>query len=178
MHLVVHPTLRFRKIRDNAPLGSRRGIPPLKLEENLVGLVYDEKEDRLHVPPHVEPSRERLLRRGLFPPTTEERGRWSAHRQLWIGRILERYRNSKTIVILMQMPRGPVVRSSLRRGENPSAVAALVKNDRTILLNPALFDSLESPEYFFDHVHMNTAGRREFTERLVEELIVRLPPER
>ncbi|HEU4419173.1 MAG TPA: hypothetical protein VFT55_09560, partial [Planctomycetota bacterium] len=38
------------------------------------------------------------------------------------------------------------------------------------VLDPNLFADLERPEYFYDALHMNQLGRRQFTERLADTL--------
>lgn len=174
LDLLAHPMLRVAQVNRARRLSARARSPGRVPPENLVGIVYDAKTDQLRVPPGLAPSREASLRQVLFPPATEEKGRWVAYRKRWISKVLERYGDSETVVVLMQMPRGPVVPPAVANAAN-QGVAALVKNDRTILLDGSLFHYLEKPDYFFDGLHLNQAGRQEFTHRMVEELTRRLP---
>jgi hypothetical protein len=92
----------------------------------------------------------------------------------WIPRILNRYSKSPTAIVLIPVPRGPLVAlPGFSRGHD-SVLPSSVLQRTTFSLPAQTFDLLEKPEYYFDAFHLNAKGRQRFTETLVSELIGRL----
>jgi hypothetical protein len=92
----------------------------------------------------------------------------------WIPRVINRYSNSSTAIVLTPVPRGPFVElpgfSKSSRSVLPSG-----ETGRTAYSFPEqTFDFLEKPEYYFDAFHLNAKGRQRFTEKLVTELVAQL----
>jgi hypothetical protein len=92
----------------------------------------------------------------------------------WIPRIVNRYANSPTAIVLTPVPRGAF--RELNGSSAPyDVVFAGVAMQRPVFSVPEqTFDFLEKPDYYFDAFHLNAKGRQMFTEKLVAELVGRL----
>lgn len=84
----------------------------------------------------------------------------------WLGRIADHCASSATRLFLVQLPRGPYhgVLAPIPGTSEP--VATLIAAGRFGLLDPPARASLESPDRFFDALHLNREGRRDFSAAL------------
>lgn len=90
------------------------------------------------------------------------------YRHLWYGRIADYYQNHHTPVFVYQMPRGPFHKQLV--GDRPAegSLLDLEHSGKMTLLPSAPFVELEQPQFFFDFLHLNAAGRQAFSERLAK----------
>jgi hypothetical protein len=72
------------------------------------------------------------------------------------------------------VPRGPFVELPGFYREYDSILPTSVIQRSSFSLPGHTFDFLETPEYYFDAFHLNSSGRRRFTETLVSELMERV----
>lgn len=110
--------------------------------------------------PGVLPSSYRPQGRGMLP----QNGRYASYRKLWLGRILKRYQGSAVRVFAIRVPRGPVPEDH-PPGLLPSALREFQARELTVI-DPKTFTPLEKPEYFFDDLHLNSQGRKMFSQML------------
>lgn len=108
-------------------------------------------------------------------PAPEKIEALNGYRSLWIGDIAARYREHGVPVIVFQIPRGPYHMQLVPALPANGTYAAMADAGQVKLLDATMFVDLEQPQYFFDQIHLNTAGRRKLSERLPGELSTLIP---
>ncbi len=90
------------------------------------------------------------------------------YRHLWYGRIADYCQTQHTPVFVYQIPRGPFHKELV--GDRPAggSLLDLEHSGKMTLLPSAPFVELEQPQFFFDFLHLNAAGRQAFSERLAK----------
>ena len=142
--------------------------------ENLSGLWMDWATDTLHFPAGVSPQVQAEMKMNTHYRRWSVRGLERAYRNAWLGRIMERYRGTRTRFVLVSLPYHPFA-IPFSWPEGPDSFAAQASRDpRVTVLDEHLFDDLEKPELFFDAFHMNRTGRVMFSNRLAAALTQRL----
>lgn len=138
-------------------------------DKNLIGLSIREDQN-LDYPPNLDEAVKRDILhqyRQDYPPQS---GITTEYRKKWLGKILDLYQNSKTKIIFLEAPRGPVAPIT------PDAGADFIqwskKYPNVQVLNQQTFHFLETPETFFDALHLNRKGRELFSEKLAKELSI------
>ena len=129
---------------------------------SLAGMTVDWSSRKLTLPGWLDAHKrqeveDRLL--GDPPPYSDQLARY---RRRWLGAILDRYRGSRTRIIFLQLPRGPVVRPGAA-SDSSSTIRDFAAADKALLMDSHEFDSLEHPELFGDAMHLNEAGGIEFS---------------
>lgn len=137
-------------------------------DSSLQGLRLDLDTGALHIDPAHPPTQPNTLPDyarylGVF------RGRWpenavsTRYRRQWLGRIARQCRDAGIPLLVFRIPRGPL-HYLVPEDPDPSGVVAEMARAGDITLLPATtFDALEHPEFFFDDLHMNAAGRAAFS---------------
>ena len=150
---------RFRKeqIDDDYP-GNPRSV---------AGVAIDRARRTVTVPAGFRDDERDAFALNLFHPPYLQDGSLARFRRLWLGRILERYRNSKTRLIFFRTPSSPWPQPPL---QHTSAVLDLAREYGVRALPEEPFRAIESPENFFDQVHPNAKGRAPLTRALVQEI--------
>lgn len=90
----------------------------------------------------------------------------NGYRNLWVGKIAGHYRQRGVPVILFQIPRGAFHQALVPVRPPNGAYAAMAAAGKIELLPADAFNDLEQPQYFFDHIHLNSTGRKLFSARL------------
>lgn len=112
------------------------------------------------------------LRRLLGNPGSERD--WSAENhdyvQHWLGRIAQRCGDSTDRMLMLQLPRGPYHAQLGDPFEPSSAALQLMRDHGFELIEPRDLRDLESPEFYFDGLHLNAAGRLRYSESLGEAI--------
>jgi hypothetical protein len=160
---------RLRKTAQNVMPGQQ--TPPL---DDVVGFIYDPTTNKVNFPKRFS-QRQRtsfqryieLINRSNASPKND---------YIWTKRILQRYANSSTAIVIARMPRTPLLSlvPPTKQGQDEEDKTYLRK--RAMVLDEGEFEFLEVPEYFSDATHLNRKGERLFTERLTNELLSRLEP--
>lgn len=102
----------------------------------------------------------------------------TAYRREWLGRIAALCRADGVKLFVYRIPRGPL-HHLVGADNTPTGVLAQLAHEGALELLPAsLFDRLERPEFYFDELHLNTAGRALFTRLLTTTVLQRLSAER
>jgi hypothetical protein len=168
--LLEHPIARMRSIQDE-PKGIAARAAYKGRNYDLVGTTYDPRTGQITFPPHLTEAQRQRLRESLIQPPESERQYLLKLQRYWMPRILNRYSNSPTAIVVTPVPRGPF--GELTGFAMPKdAVFTAATTKRTIVSVPAqTFDFLETPQYYFDGYHLNAKGRQRFTETLVNELV-------
>jgi len=140
----------------------------LGAETSMAGLEIDWNTLTAKLPPGYsaqqwEPTGDFLLHRPA--PQT---GRLAAFRRQWLGRILDRYRTSRTKMIFLRLPRGPIPRPDFLSRAKSGSIRELAARPNVLLCDEHAFDSLEHPELFGDGMHLNRAGVAKFSPMLAK----------
>jgi hypothetical protein len=142
----------------------------------MIGLGLDPITGALRIPPRLA-QRDRDLLRRFTRPRPRERAMelaldQAAYSHEWLGRIVSYYRGSRTRVVFVRMPAGPIRYARL---EPPPGAPSIVDEFRhepgVTILDPQLFTFLEKPELYFDPRHLNRAGSVEFSKTLLGALL-------
>jgi len=132
--------------------------------ETLKGLAPDPKEPGgLRFPADTTPEH-KLHLQGYFNQITTSRPQdfVARYHTYWLGKILDRYRGSRTKIIVFEMPRGPLHYLKPQAPPNATLLNLQVKYGFTIL-PPEAFGDCERPEFFSDFLHLNSVGRQRFS---------------
>jgi hypothetical protein len=168
-----HPIERLKSVREEPQRLHSRSVYKGR-DYDLIGTLYDPKTDQFLFAPKLTEAQRQAVRKSLIQPSESDMEYSLKLQQDWIPRILNRYSNSPTTIVLTPLPRGPFV--ELPGFSKPyHSVLPGGKTRRTAYSLPEqTFDFLEKPEYYFDAFHLNAKGRQRFTEALVAELVGRL----
>jgi lysophospholipase L1-like esterase len=102
-------------------------------------------------------------------PPAPQTGRLAAFRRAWYGRIFDRYRGSRTKIVFVRLPRGPIPRPDGLVRKKSSTIREFASRPNVLLCDEHAFDSLEHPELFRDGMHLNRAGVARFSPMLAED---------
>ena len=171
--LLEHPVARMRSIQQEPKRLHSRAVYKGR-DYDLVGTSYDRKTGQVTFSPRLTEAQREAVRKSLVQPSQAEIQYFLKLQRDWIPRIVKRYSNSPTAIVLTPVPRGPFGElTGFSMAYHP--VLPPVITQRTAFSFPEqTFDFLEKPEYYFDGYHLNAKGRQRFTETLVAGLVGRL----
>ena len=171
--LLEHPIARMRSVQQEAKRMQARAAYKGK-DYDLVGTSYDPTTGQVTFAPKLTETQRQAVRKSLIQPSQSDTEYSLKLQREWIPRILNRYSNSSTAIVLTPVPRGPFAELPGFSREYHSILPSSVIRRTTFSLPEQTFDFLEKPEYYFDAFHLNAKGRQQFTETLVSELVGRL----
>lgn len=96
------------------------------------------------------------------------------YRSKWYGDIAQQYASTAVTFGTFLIPRGPYHAAMKKPAEAQGALKLLEQKGTIKVLNTAVSLPLEEPEFFFDHLHMNSAGRQVFSGKLADAIITQL----
>ena len=141
-------------------------------DNSLKGLTVDYATRTIHYPEGISETGRMVIEANLLRAATPRRtGKRAAYRMRWFGKLAEYYRGSRTKLIMLRAPRGPVVRPDLAVDEPGSSIRELARRGDVLLMNEKVFDELERPELYVDGVHLNNPGSVRFTQLITGETI-------
>ena len=167
--LLANPAERFRVAKDwrNNGHGYLDGYGGK--DEDLTGLTVDYAARTVQFPAGATQGQKDTVRNTLLPQPVPQTGMQREYRAKWLGKILDFYAGSKTRIVFIQMPRGPVPPPE---SKVPAYfVDSLKANPQVRVLTAETFRDLEQPELFADGLHLNHKGRPLFSERLAKKLM-------
>ena len=168
--LIEHPIARIGSVQQEAEKLRSRDVYKGR-DYDLVGTSYDPRTGQLTFAPKLTDAQREAVRKSLIQPSQSDTEYSLKLQRDWIPRILNRYSNSSTAIVLTPVPRGPFVElPGFSRGDHPILSSNAIQRP-TFSLPDQTFDFLEKPEYYFDAFHLNSKGRQRFTETLVSELV-------
>jgi hypothetical protein len=132
---------------------------------NLTGLTVDWDRKVAHFPDGLTAYQRGFINDSLFTPLPPDREHNTVYFRYWFGRIVDRYRDSGTKIILLRVPRAPVS-PPYHSPKRDSSIRQLASRPNVIVLDEHLFDELERPEFFFDAIHLNGDGMMKFSRIL------------
>jgi len=172
---LVRHKLRLRKVEDNERESANRRYLERWGDADLRGLRVDWTAWKVFPPPGSTQDQKNMLEAVLLRETTEQTGEHGRYLRQWYGRIVERYRGSRTLVVFLRLPRGPVVRP-VGFVPKSAVVRELARRPEVRLVPEHAFDSLEKPEYFGDPMHLNEPGSVAFSRLAAREVRALLGP--
>ena len=99
-----------------------------------------------------------------------------AYYREWLGRIATRYRPTHRPVLLVALPRGPFHLEHGPPARTDLAAVGLTAGDGVTLLAPSAVGALEQPQFYFDGLHMNRAGRDRYSVLVAQSVADALAP--
>ena len=173
VNFLEHPIARLRGLQQEGSLMQSRGVYKGR-DYDLVGTTYDPSTGRVMFASKLTEAQRVAFRKSLIQPSQSDTEYSLKLQREWIPRIMNRYSNSPTTIVLTPVPRGPFVElSGFYRGHDSILPTSVIQRS-SFSLPGHTFDFLEKPEYYFDAFHLNSKGRRRFTESLVSELMERV----
>ncbi len=136
----------------------------------LAGLAVDWQTRRIQFPPGLTDAQRQLITDVLLRTAPPQTGWYAAYFRYWLGRILDHYRGSGTKLVLLRLPRAPVVRPDPPAPEVKDPLREFAARPDVLMLDEHRFDELERPELFGDPLHLNAEGIRRFSHMLAEEM--------
>jgi hypothetical protein len=171
--LLEHPIARLRGLQQEDARMHSRAVYKGR-DYDLVGTTYDATTGQVMFASKLTEAQRLAFRKSLLQPSHSDTEYSLKLQREWIPRIINRYSNSPTAIVLTPVPRGPFVGlPGFYRGYDSILPSSVIQ--RTSFSLPGhTFDFLEQPEYYFDAFHLNARGRQKFTDKLVSELLGRL----
>ena len=159
---------RIRRTKDFRVNGLRYIDGYMGSDEDLRGLSADFVSRTIHFPPGLSAQRHDSIQAMVMQPPGPQTGERTRYRKLWLGRILDLYKDSPTRIVFVEMPRAPVSRPESL--QPPRFLRWALGRPRVSALPSGMFRDLERPELFFDGLHLNKIGRGIFTTRLAAQV--------
>ncbi len=173
VNLLEHPIARLRGFQQEGATVHSRAVYKGR-DYDLVGTTYDATTGQVTFASKLTEAQRLAFRKSLIRPSQSDTEYSLKLQREWIPRIMNRYSNSPTAIVLTPVPRGPFVElPGFYRGYDSILPSSVIQRS-SFSLPGHTFDFLEDPEYYFDAFHLNAKGRSRFTETLVSELIGRV----
>lgn len=138
----------------------------LETPQSLAGLEIDWSNWTAKYPPGTDGNQRDTVKNYLMRRAAPQTGRMGNYRRLWFGRILDRYRRSRTRIVFVRLPRGALPRPDNLIRTVSSSIREFASRSNVMLCQEHAFDSLERPELFKDGLHLNRAGIAQFSPML------------
>lgn len=169
---LAHPRKRIADVREIHRGFDEWSYNYLEPESSMAGLRIDWSSFTATFPPGFTPlQRQTVIDNVAYPPRPSRfPGDLAAYRRTWFGRIIDRYRGSRTKIIFVRLPRAPIPRPDGLDRITSSSIRELAHRPNVLLCPEHAFDSLERPEFFKDGLHLNLEGSTRFSEMLAREV--------
>lgn len=174
LDLVSHPVRRKEEVTKGRPAwisatavypGHAEALPDLPIDPNT-GMPSDWGMDEPTLKPKLEP----YLRDLRSSADAELQAANIEYQRDWVGRIAKRYHARGVPVIVFNVPRGPWHGALAPSPQPNSALLELNRAGAIALLPGNAFVQFEKPQYFFDTLHMNHAGRQAFSVLIAQKI--------
>ena len=165
-----HPRKRFKDVAQYNEGWESWTYNYVEDPRSMAGLQIDWTAMKATFAAGADDVQRNTVRDVLMRPVAPQTGRLASFRRRWLGRILDRYKGSRTKIIFLRLARGPVVRPENLVRKLSSSIREFASRPNVVLLDEHAFDSLERPELFKDALHLNRDGAALFAPMLVEEV--------
>lgn len=149
-------------------------------DHTLAGMTVDWEKRTIQFPDAYPADwRPAVVSRLLRVPSPQTGG-YAAYRRRWFSAIARLYSGSPTRFVFIRIPRGPAIRPDSWVRKLSTTVREMGRRRNVLLLDEHTFENLEKPEFFFDGLHLNAAGREIFSRQLAATLpdfLMSHPPE-
>ena len=163
------PSYRLEQVRiaDKNWIHSRQFYPGH--EESLEGMYLEPDSRKVHFPDGVLPNVRYWLESQAKENAKPRSVALARYRRVWMGKIIEHYRNSPALMIAIRLPVSPLGPDHFTY-KHQGVLYEFSDSGRLILMPENTFAHLEKPSFFFDQHHLNRAGRLRFSELLSKEV--------
>jgi hypothetical protein len=176
--LLLHPAARLASVEKSRLESYRWFYDYVGTADSMEGVSIDWATRTMTVPPNRTLEQKKAYEIILLNPFPPEGGRHAAYMRTWLEKIYGRYRGSRTRLIFVRLPRGPLVRPDFPPSNPHSPVRDLAMRPEVKLIPEHFFDSLEQPMLFVDEIHLNQPGADRFSRMLAREVKEILEPAR
>ena len=166
---LLHPAARLAKVKQYRADSAMWFYDFEPEAHSLAGLAVDWRARRIQFPPGLTDAQRQFLQDTLLQ-NAPQTGWYAAYVRHWLGRILEHYRGSGTKLVLLRLPRAPVVRPDPPAPAVKDPLREFAGQKDVVMLDEHRFDELERPDLFGDPLHLNAEGIRRFSHMLAEEM--------
>jgi hypothetical protein len=142
----------------------------LGTDTSMAGLKIDWSTLTAVFPPNADGNQRETVKNFLLRAPVPQTGRLAAFRREWFGRIIDRYRNSRTKIVFTRLPRGPIPRPAFLARSTGSVIRQFASRPNVILMDEHYFEPIEHPELFGDGMHMNKNGCAMFSTMIAREI--------
>ncbi len=139
-------------------------------ETSMAGLAIDWNTLTADLPAGSSAQQRESVDEFLIYKPAPQTGRLAAFRRKWFGRILDRYRHSRTKIVFLRLPRGPIPRPDFLARARSASIREFAARPNVLLGDEHAFDFLEHPELFGDGMHLNRAGVAQFSPMLARQI--------
>jgi hypothetical protein len=172
-NLLENPIARMRSLQQERDRVHARTVYRGR-DYDLVGTSYDPNTGQISFSPKLTEAQRQAVRKSLIQPSQSDMEYFVKLERDWIPRIVNRYANSPTAIVLTPVPRGAFREIHGSSAPYDVVFSGVAMQRPVISVSEQTFDFLEKPDYYFDAFHLNAKGRQMFTEKLVAELVGRL----
>jgi hypothetical protein len=109
----------------------------------------------------------------IHRPPSPQTGIYKEYRTYWLDKLVAPYARKGTKFLIVRAPRNPVPIARYARHDPRSSIRSLASRRNVVVADEHIFADLEQIPYFFDALHMNSAGRRLFSSRLAALVVER-----
>ena len=155
---LVSPKKRIREVRFERGGFEQWTYDFLGTDASMAGLTIDWASLTAQFPPNATPNQFGTVQAFLLRKPEPQTGRLAAFRRDWFGRIIDRYRNSRTKIVFLRLPRGPIPRPARLAQSSGSVIREFASHPNVLVMDEGVFEPLEHPELFADGMHMNKPG--------------------
>ena len=166
----MSPKKRIREVRFERGGFEQWTYDFLGTDGSMAGLAIDWPSLTAQFPPGATPNQRETVESFLLRKPEPQTGRLAAFRREWFGRIIDRYRNSRTKIVFLRLPRGPIPRPALARAPHRQRDSRICRAAQRAAVDERYFELLEHPELFADGMHMNKPGVALFSTMLAREI--------
>lgn len=165
------PRKRLRDVKEVGDWWPNGSYDYLEEERSVAGLSIDWQTKTATYPPWADEAFKVAVQTVLLRPVAPQTGAYGQYRAYWLEKIRQRYAGSNTKLLIVKIPRGPLIRPAEWVRKLSSSVR---KAPGYMLGDEHRYEVLERPELFKDALHMNRAGATRYGEMLMDELRAKL----
>jgi hypothetical protein len=165
-NFLLHPARRLQELDSDRLNFANLQYSYVGHAESLAGLQADWSQESLRNADHLTSVQKAELAGSLFPSAIPQLGHAAQFRRHWLAKIAGRYQATSTRILFVRLPQGPYIRPRVLRLNNHSVVGDLVQSGSAQVVPENYFDPLQTPELFFDGMHLNREGRLRFSVML------------
>lgn len=160
----IHKAKVYRRFYDEWTYGF------VETDKTVEGLAIDWKNWTVQYPPGADENVRSTVEANLMRRDDPPDGHMYKFRSEWFGRMIDRYRNSRTKVIFVRLPRGPIARPEGLVQKPTHSIRDFASRSNVLLAGEHIFEPLEQPALFKDGDHLNRAGIARFSPMLAREI--------
>lgn len=166
--LLLHSITRKRLLSWRRRIKQNIALEYAGRDESMLGLSYDSRTAELHFPGRLTEAERAQVTAYVTAPGVVDADHFDEYSRQWIERFIERYRGTHTTLVFVRLPSAVLPHfDEIRRNGPFASYMPLLRNGPGIrLMDEDAFYALEDPQYFFDTLHLNQAGRMRFTNQL------------